>query len=94
MKLRKKDYLMHPNLLYQYAIELQHEREKELLNLTEEEYLIRKAKLVKNPIYIKLPHINLLEIIQAFNRNLFLKNKKANGSSHSEQSYCAACKPL
>jgi len=88
MKLRRKDYLMHPNLLYQYAIELQREREKELLNLTEEEYLIRKAKLVKISNGIKMPNINLNELLQALGKRVFHPGKKDSTVLHAEINCC------
>jgi len=83
---------MHPTFLYQYVIELQRERENDLLNLTEEQRLIRKTKLVKPPLYIKLPHINLLEMIRAIDGNLFLSKKAVTISSCSEQNYCTSCR--
>jgi len=82
---------MHPTFLYQYVIELQREREQDLLNLTEEQRLIRKAKLAKNSIYIKLPHINLFKMIQTIGGSKFLPKKEATVSSYSEKNYCSSC---
>ena len=76
------------NLLYRHAIEVQHEREKELLNLTEEEYLIRKAKLVKISNGIKIPNINLNELLQAFSKRILQPGKKDSTVLHAETNCC------
>lgn len=85
---------MYPNFLYQYALELQREREKELLNLTEEQRLIRRAKLVTNPYRSMLPKINLDASIQTIVRNLFRPKKMAEATSKAERVPCASCESL
>ena len=85
---------MHPNLSDLYALELQLEREKTLLNLTVEQRLIRKAKLVTNSNSIKLPKINLYELLQAFGKRIFQRKKATNESVQPEPIRRASCVPL
>lgn len=85
---------MYPSLLNLYAIELQLEHEKKLLNLTTEERLIRKAKLVTFSRGIKLPNINLYEMVREFSKRTFQQKKAATVSFRTESNCCAICKPL
>ena len=85
---------MHPSLLNLHALELQLERERKLLNLTAEERLIRKAKLVTNLNGIKLPTINLYEFLRAFGKRIFTQEKVATVSCHPDPSCRASCRPL
>ena len=82
---------MYPNFLYQYALELQREREKELLNLTEEHSLIRKAKPVKNSNNIIK---NLYERLPTMRRNLSRTKKVARVTAKAETCTCASCGAL
>ena len=79
---------MYLNFLNLYALELQRKHEKELLNLTEEERLIRKAKLVKISNGIKIPMINLNELLQAFGTRIFQPGKKDSTVLHAEINCC------
>jgi len=85
---------MYPNLLNLYELELKLERERNLLNLTEEERLIRKAKLVTNTNSIKIPNINLFELLRAFGKRIPPQKKAATVSFHAESNCCVICKPL
>ena len=85
---------MYPNFLYQYAIELQRECEKELLNLTEEERLIRKAKLVTNSNGIKLPHINPYKLLRELGKRIFQPKNEDSITLHTKANCCVSCKPL
>ena len=85
---------MYPNFLYPYALELQLEREKELLNLTEEQRLIHKAKLVTNSYRSMLPKINLDASIQTIVRNLFRPKKMAAATSKVKRVPCPSCESL
>ena len=85
---------MYPNFLYQYALELQREREKELLNLAEDERLVRKARLVTNSNSAKLPIVNLYELMRALARNILRPIKVATVTCDAEPSSCASCGSL
>ena len=85
---------MHPNLSNLYAIELQLERERNLLNLTKEERLIRKAKLGKSSNGIMLPNINLSDLLRAFGKRIFQQKKATPVALCSEPIPCASCRPL
>ena len=85
---------MHPNLSDLYAIELQLERERNLLNLTEEERLIRKAKLVPISNGILLPNINLFDLLWVFGKRIFQQKRATTVELCSESIPCASCRPL
>ena len=85
---------MHPDLLNVYAIELQLERERSLLNLTVEERLIRRAKLVPISNGIKLSHINPFKILQEISKRLSPQKRTATISIRSNLSCCVSCGPL
>ena len=79
---------MYLNSLNLYALELQFKHERNLLNLTEEERLIRKAKLVTNSNGIKIPNMNLNELLQAFGTRIFQPRKKDSTVFHAEMNCC------
>ena len=85
---------MHPNLLSLYAIEFQRERQRNLLNLTPEERLIRKAK--REPISngIKLPNINPFMFLRAFGKRIPRPKKATTVVLCSEPIRCASCGPF
>ena len=85
---------MHPNLLDIYALEFRLEHERKLLNLTEEERLIRKAELVTFSSGIKLPNINPYKLVQAFGKRIFQQKKATIVAFHPEPSCRASCRPL
>jgi hypothetical protein len=94
MNVSNKDFIMHPSLLNLYSIELQLERERKLLNLTPEERLIRKAKLVTFSSGIKLPNINLYKLVREFGKRISQQKMAATVSFHAEPSCCTSCRPL
>lgn len=85
---------MYPNFLYQYALELQREREKELLNLAEDERLVRKAKPVKNSHFTLVPKLNLYKVIQTIGRNLPRTKKMAAVTANAGVCTCTSCESL
>ena len=85
---------MYPNFLYQYALELQREREKELLNLAEDERLVRNANSVKYSPFIRIPMLNLYERIVAIGRNLSQAKNVATVNAKAEPCSCASCGAL
>ena len=82
---------MHPFMLDRLMIELQREREKELLNLTEEQNWIRRAKPVKNSNSI---NVDLYEMIRTIGRNLSRTRKVATITAKAEVCTCASCGAL
>lgn len=82
---------MHPNFSDLYALELKLDHEKELLNLTEEERLIRKAKTAKISGGVSLPRIKLQELLQVFGRRNIQQNRAANTALRTEADCCSPC---
>lgn len=82
---------MHPNFSDLYALELKLEHEKGLLNLTEEERLIRKAKTVKISGRVSLPRIKLQELLQVFGRRDIQQYRADNIALRTKVHCCSPC---
>ena len=85
---------MYPFFLDVYADKLQLEREKHLLNLTEGERLIRKARLVTNSNSTKLPNVNLYGLLRTVGRSIFRPKKVATVTFNAKPGSCASCGSL
>ena len=85
---------MHPILLDRLMVELQREREKELLNFTSEERLVHNAKLISSLPSLKYLNIERLRSLWILSKRIIGNKYLGSTAFYPESNNCASCRPL
>jgi hypothetical protein len=81
---------MDPYFTDPYTILLKLDQERKMLNLTEEDRLIRTAKIVRFQNWLSFPVVNPKKLLTIINERISLQKKTADLSLQSEMICCAA----